>query len=382
MNNDGARVARPRSGPWTRPTITTVSACVETIYIDESGYTGEHLLDEEQPVFALASLHLADEACADLKARFFGRVQAAELKYSQLRRRPTSQRLVLDFVRHMAVEHASDVKIYVAHKRYALAAKVVDILVEKAEHALGGNIYERNPAAAATAFYSLLAARAGDAFLQQFLELFSAFVREPSVESYEAFFSFVRPPHPDRFVDHLFDAIRAPEMMFGQRLISREALGSLDLAIAMAFALANWWQMDLQAPLRLIHDQSSNMANQSEVWDPIVAPNVAEALVGVGSRVAEFPIRVHETLFAPSEAFAGLQLADVLAGAAAAMTAVCCGIGAPGEFERTIAEPMFALTTQALVPVPPGYTHPPGDRSPDARDLPAHMAEILRRARS
>jgi hypothetical protein len=170
--------------------------------------------------------------------------------------------------------------------------------------------------------------------------------------------------------------------MFGHSLISREALGSLDLAIAMAFALANWWQMDLREPLQLIHDQSSNMANQRDVWDPIVDPAVPPALVGVGSRVAEFPLRVHETLFAPSEAFAGLQLADVLAGAASAMTTVYCGMGAPREFEQALAEPVLALTTQAIVPIPPGYTHPPGDREPDARDLPSHMAEILRRTRS
>lgn len=350
---------------------------METIFLDESGYTGEHLLDASQPVFALASIHLNEAACAELKARFFGRVQATELKYSQLRRRTSNQRLVLDFIEHVTVHHREDIKVYVAEKRYALTAKVVDILVEKAEHALGGNVYERNPEKAATVMFQLLSARGGAEFFQRFLMLFADFVRDPTPATYEAFFGFVRPPHPDRFVDQLFDFLRAPELMFGTTLISRDALGSLDLAIGMAFALANWWQMDLHAPLRLVHDQSSNMAGQRAIWDPIVDPAVAPAIVGVGSRVAAFPINVHETEFARSEAWAGLQLADILAGASAAATAVFCGLGTPQAFERELADPILRVVSGAIVPVPPGYEHPAGTMSAESTDLPTHMAEIL-----
>ena len=59
---------------------------MQTIFLDESGYTGEHLLDTDQPIFALASHHISERSCEELKRRFFGRVQARELKYSQLRR--------------------------------------------------------------------------------------------------------------------------------------------------------------------------------------------------------------------------------------------------------------------------------------------------------
>jgi hypothetical protein len=135
--------------------------------------------------------------------------------------------------------------------------------------------------------------------------------------------------------------------------------------------------MDLSAPLRLVHDQSSNMARQRAIWDPIVAPTVAPAVAGVGSRVAAFPINVHETAFERSEAWAGLQLTDILAGAAAAATSVFCGLGTPEAFERELADPMLALITQAMVPVPPGYEHPTGTRTPDSTDLPSLMAEIL-----
>lgn len=55
-----------------------------TIFLDEAGYTGRNLLDPEQPILTLASLCYSEDACKDLKQRFFNRVKAKELKYSSL----------------------------------------------------------------------------------------------------------------------------------------------------------------------------------------------------------------------------------------------------------------------------------------------------------
>ena len=48
------------------------------IFIDESGYTGEHHLDPAQPVFVLSSICLTGEITSELLARHFAGVQARE----------------------------------------------------------------------------------------------------------------------------------------------------------------------------------------------------------------------------------------------------------------------------------------------------------------
>lgn len=355
-----------------------VPRLMQTIFVDESGYTGEHLLDTDQPVFALASHHLSETTSVDVKSQFFGRVQARELKYSQLRRRPSQQQMVVRFVREMAASHRNKVKIYVAQKRYGLTAKIVDILVEKVVYAFGRNIYEMQPELLATSLFAIIPARCGEPFFQDLLERFAAFVRSPTEETYEAFFAMVREPQRHPLVDQLFHLLRACENIYGRNLIDRDELGNLDLAIPMAFALANWWQMDVAEPLRIVHDQTSNLAEYRDLWDALVDPAVAQAVVGVGGRVAQFPINVTETLLEPSHQWAGLQLADVLAGAASAAAAVMIYGNTDQEFEKQLVDPLFEMITQAMVPAPPGYEHPRAPVEPQAADLPEHMAAILR----
>jgi len=87
------------------------------LFLDESGFTGEDLFNRDQPVFVLATVFLPEDECQTIKQDFFGRIQATELKHSELRKRPRSQRMVLDFMRHF-VRRAEIIKFSILHKRY------------------------------------------------------------------------------------------------------------------------------------------------------------------------------------------------------------------------------------------------------------------------
>src|SRR5438046_1866494 len=102
----------------------------ELLFLDESGYTGEDLLNADQPVFVIATLRLPEARCAELKAEFFGDVQAPEVKHSLLRKYVRGQRSVIEFVRALAAREPGAVKFHVAHKRYDLTGQMVEWLVE------------------------------------------------------------------------------------------------------------------------------------------------------------------------------------------------------------------------------------------------------------
>ena len=108
------------------------------VYFDESGNTGQDLLNRDQPVFALASVHFEPETQAELAAIFAG-TRATELKYSALKRNSRGQQMVLEFLRHSAVTAAS-VKVALIDKRFMLYAKLVDVVHERLAHAQGLNL--------------------------------------------------------------------------------------------------------------------------------------------------------------------------------------------------------------------------------------------------
>ena len=100
----------------------------KTIYLDEAGATGNHLLDPEQPYFVYASVALeTDEASAihaEMVDRF--RIQGPELKGTNLTKRPKGRDAVLWLWREVGQRS----KIAVAEKTYALAGKFFEYMFE------------------------------------------------------------------------------------------------------------------------------------------------------------------------------------------------------------------------------------------------------------
>lgn len=94
----------------------------------------------------------------------------------------------------------------------------------------------------------------------------------------------------------------------------------LDVSFAAAFSLVGMWAKESEAPINVIHDASTNMAKQKDIWERLVSNDVPEALVGYDRRKTQFPLRVISTEFRSSADHPGLQLADVAAGAIATTT--------------------------------------------------------------
>ena len=80
---------------------------MSTIFLDESGFTGQDLLNSEQPVFTVATLNYSEVTCRQLKASFFQNVRAVELMHSALRKSPGQQRMVLAFLKELSRDVAS-----------------------------------------------------------------------------------------------------------------------------------------------------------------------------------------------------------------------------------------------------------------------------------
>src|SRR5690606_26352986 len=113
---------------------------MECFRIDESGYTGFDLLNHEQRFQGAAAIAISDQDASRLIKEYFPRLQAAELKYRAISRRPAHHPKLLELQRDILSNYKCIT--FVCDKRFLLILMFLDYAVEPYYHRRGANFYE------------------------------------------------------------------------------------------------------------------------------------------------------------------------------------------------------------------------------------------------
>ncbi|WP_258570015.1 hypothetical protein [Burkholderia sp. MBR-1] len=113
---------------------------MECFRIDESGYTGFDLLNPEQPFQGAAAVAIGNEDAARLIKEHFPGLQATELKYRALARRPGNHPRLLSLLKDLLTHYKC--VTYVCDKRFLLLLMFLDYAVEPFYYERGINFYE------------------------------------------------------------------------------------------------------------------------------------------------------------------------------------------------------------------------------------------------
>jgi hypothetical protein len=299
------------------------------IFLDESGYTGHDLYSADQPVFVIATLNIPEDTCKALKTAYFHGVRAGELKHAALAKRPNQQDMVVSFLTELS-QDKSLVKVSLAHKRFVLVSKMVDIIVEPALRMDGIDIYKNSMyLSLSNLLFFVLPALAGEAFFNDLLQRFQRMMRDLSPQAYRDFFDPLFRTHDSSQVDELLWFLRAghthlgPEFLdeirreLGQLGLSQHSHGPLDIGFSDTVTLMALWRTEIAEGLELVHDESKRMASERHIWDALADKGAPAQAVKRGADIFTFPIAVEGTVFGSSRSWVGLQLADVVAGATA-----------------------------------------------------------------
>lgn len=146
------------------------------IACDESGWDGEQLVGRQRRFMVYASVAVDDVEAAALIQQLrdqAGIRQAKELKFDLFKNRTNRWSLLQQLWEPGGALH-DRCSVYVVDKEYAAAAKVIDLLLEEKEHDEGGNLYADGKARALARTLALEGPRALRGTL--FQELMSAFV--------------------------------------------------------------------------------------------------------------------------------------------------------------------------------------------------------------
>lgn len=281
--------------------------------IDESGYTGFDLLNADQPFQGAAAVAIEDDDAARLIKAHFPRLQATELKYRALSRRPSNRPRLLALIRDLLGDYQS--VTYVCDKRFLLILMFCDYAVEPWYYERGHNFYEdgQNYAMA-----SLLAI-AGPTLLgkAEFAALLAAFqqaTKVKSASSLRALVTAARRTNWTNFPEALGPLAQhaAPECLAA---IANAGVDT-DAAMVVLQSLISRMEVLSDEPYRVEHDQSKNLETYHDLLQRFINHDQEIELRQTEIASFKFPLKLAEVRQVDSKASPAVQLADILIGAA------------------------------------------------------------------
>ena len=350
------------------------------LFFDESGFTGEDMMNPAQPVFSLASHNVPEVDAKELVADHFANFQGDELKYSVLRGSARGRRNLLSLFKAL---HKSDYEImsYVVDKRFSACTKIFDIFTETRLFDEGKNVYAGyQNIVTVNRVYGTLMAKLGAAKTNALMMQFQLMMRKKSEANYNAFWNALTAER-DASDGILRQAIEV--LLYGSAMPLAEYFEipdkSIDLSFSTFLAQVVGWQAARAEKFEIIHDASTNTQGNAITFEALSDPALEKELLGQGdSRDIEVPLRVGSLNFYSSKDFAGIQIADCLAGAFNEVTRNHIGVACNEAFVKELVKVGMGNVTNNMLHNP--QYEPPGvSKGTNGVDPHLRFAEILAR---
>ncbi len=311
-----------------------------TFYVDETGYTGEDLINADQPVFAQATNDFTDAEARSAIDSIFSGIAAAELKYSRLTRGSRNHDRIVELVR-FAAKDPERAGLWLAHKEFAMVTFIVDWWIEPLAYEGGLNLYKdgANLAMANMLFYALEGFWGAD-FRRRLLTHFQRMIRARTKEAFDQCAAFVHRAYGRAGSDdsraEVMRYLWTSFPLLGHRHVLGLPKRVLDLALPGLIFIGHTWRSRHSDSLEAVHDQSTNMAKQKWLWEALSSPALAPATFAHRGGEHSFPMNVMSTRFADSVQEKQLQVCDILAGVASSFVRTWNAQGANAAFNEQL----------------------------------------------
>lgn len=284
---------------------------MNNIYIDESGNTGQDLLNPDQLVFVLASNNFSSD---EIKTLLSGLDTSQELHFKKLKNSSKGRNSIIKLLNHELITE-KNIQLCIAHKEFCTVAQIVDQLVEPVLYSRGIDIYQygRN-IAISNSLYWLGKFQWGENVFQGILSAFVKFMRSKSRTDIEHFF---------KLVNDLFESLKSEEKLLIEPIIESQGQiqsiletvnkYTIDLTLSNFYVLCDKWYRKINMKLTILHDDSTQIKFYKDYiafTQTLIAPKQD---VGYGSRTLIFPTQIEELKLVDSRNEIGVQLSDLIA---------------------------------------------------------------------
>ncbi|MGP4806182.1 DUF3800 domain-containing protein [Agrobacterium cavarae] len=294
--------------------------------IDESGYTGFDLINADQRFQGASAIAIENDEAARLIREHFPRLQAGELKYRSLSRRPGNHERLLRLLRDIHKDF--ECVTYVCDKRYLLTLMLVDYAVEPFYYERGHDLYvDGRTYAMASLLYT-----AGPTFFghEGFGELLTAFqlaVKEKSP------LSRIRLVSAAKNIDwRQLEEILGPVAMACPdcwQAIATPGVNT-DAAWIVLQSLISRMEAMSEEPYRVEHDQSKNLVAYNALIKKFIGHHDEIEFQTTEVASLKFPLKLTEVIQVDSKLSPAVQLADIMIGAAIEGASMMAGLRSGG----------------------------------------------------
>jgi hypothetical protein len=291
----------------------------QTIYCDESGFTGPHLFDKQQPFFVYSSVAISPDLADDVvaKARKDFGLHSDEIKGSKLIKSARGRKVLSFFLQECACVSQS----IFAEKEYALAGKLFEYIFEPALSENSSLFYRLGfHKFVSSLLFAELRTRSASA--EQLLIAFERLMRTPSTDGSASLLHEHAPRNPARSIAaEILEFAQAQRESILRERTDIERLGpvgvwTLDLTGTSLAALLCHWALQFDR-LDVSCDESKPLRALLAEKDNPFAMMVGRADkqyvdIGRGKRLVTFNLARPIDLVSSKQS-TGVQIADAIA---------------------------------------------------------------------
>lgn len=283
------------------------------IYFDESGNSGQNLLDPNQPIFVIASHNFTEEETKKILSPI--QSTGEEIHFARLKKYKKLQRQVIESLGSKLIK-TKRVKIIYYHKKFALVAHIVDQLIEKSFYHRGLDLYKKGlNISYSNAIYNLGENKWDKKLYERFLKDFQKMMRELSAESVKNFYKSAEllSNSLEGYQKELLEPVIESELHIDS-ILSAVTKYSIDLTLPSITILADSWFKETGESMEIIHDDSK----QVDFWKNFIfylSKMLGDEKVEVGYdyRKMTYPLSIDSVAMASSKSVIQIQLADLFA---------------------------------------------------------------------
>jgi hypothetical protein len=289
---------------------------MECFRIDESGYTGFDLLNADQPFQGAAAIAISDDDAMRLINKHFPKLQAAELKYRALARRPTNHPRLLGLLSDI---HANFKCVtYICDKRFLLLLMFLDYAVEPFCFERGLDFYAdgQNYALASLLYFTGPTLLGKDAF-EGLQAAFQSAMKEKTPKALNDLVVAARKTRWSELPEVLgpLAGYEAKECLSA---IATHGV-STDAALIVLQSLISRMEIMTDGPYRVEHDQSKNLLTYHSLLEQFINHDAKIEFRQSEIASIKFPLKLESVSQVDSKTSPAVQLADVMIGAAIEM---------------------------------------------------------------
>lgn len=292
---------------------------MKSVYCDESGFSGDNLWHPDQPNFAYAAVTMPEKDAESLveSTRKQFRIQNPELHAAQLLKRDNGKRAVMSIVE--ALVPCSSVVVF--HKRYSLAGKMFEYLIEPAISRGNSMFYDLgfHKFVANGLYLALLAGPKATA--QTFLD-FQETMRTGDVAKLDALTTSLGQDGLTSFLGQIAAFVTCNRREIDEEISASESSKDvprwmLELTSTALMSLLATLSGEDMTPLSVTCDSSKPLLSQADMFEAMVDRTDFHSM-NFDGRTNQITFNLaHKIRFGDSKYIPGLQLADLVAGAAA-----------------------------------------------------------------